>query len=385
MGPVSETTGAYEFLERLRTQGSRQKPTFDSLMEYLDVEAKNRGIPLRGQFELTPLCNFDCKMCYTHLTADQLHGRKLLTVDQWKSLMRQAWEAGMMSVNLTGGECLAYPGFEELYLFLRDLGCEISVLTNGSLLDERWTAFFKEHCPHMIQVTLYGGNEDAYERVTGHRCFQKVSENLRRAISEDLPVVITTTPSKYSGEDIFQTVRVAKSFGVFYTVNGYLSEPKEETGRSGQDHDISVEEYAKIFRLFNELEGFECPTIAPEKLPPPGGPYHQWTGGCGLTCKAGQSCFTIEWDGKLYPCSSIRNIWAEPLSEGFRKAWESIHERSLQWPVIPECVECPYRSACTNCAVEKERFAEPGKQPFALCERTRYLVQCGVKRIPACE
>ena len=375
---------AFDFIERLKEQEKGRKPTFDKLMDYLYFKAGERGIPLGGQFELTPLCNFDCKMCYVHLTQEQLHGRKLLTVEQWKDLMTQAWQAGMMRANLTGGECLTYPGFEELYLHLHSLGCEVQVLTNGLLLDEKWVRFFKAHPPKLIQVTLYGGDEDTYERVTGRRAFERVTSHIRIARDAGLPIAITITPCKYLGEGVFDTMRVAKSLGVHYHVSTELTDPKEETGRSGQDHDISVEDYARIYEFWNELEGYETIPVSPDRLPPAGGPHRECSG-CGLTCKAGKSCFNLEWDGRLYACGSIRDIWASPLEEGFRAAWDKVHEKALQWPVIPECVECPYASVCTNCAPVKASFTERGKQPLRLCEQTKYLVQRGVKKIPACE
>lgn len=55
-------------------------------MEWLDPFYKNiwrkaftDGIPISGTFELTPRCNFDCKMCYVHLKEEQIskHGREL--------------------------------------------------------------------------------------------------------------------------------------------------------------------------------------------------------------------------------------------------------------------------------------------------------------------
>ena len=375
---------AFDFIERLKEQEKGRKPTFDKLMDYLYFKAGEQGIPLGGQFELTPLCNFDCKMCYVHLTQEQLHGRKLLTVEQWKDLMTQAWQAGMMRANLTGGECLTYPGFEELYLHLHSLGCEVQVLTNGLLLDEKWVRFFKAHPPKLIQVTLYGGDEDTYERVTGRRAFDRVTSHIRLSRDAGPPIAITITPCKYLGEGVFDTMRVAKSLGVHYHVSTELTDPKEETGRSGQDHDISVEDYARIYEFWNELEGYETIPVSPDRLPPAGGPHRECSG-CGLTCKAGKSCFNLEWDGRLYACGSIRDIWASPLEEGFRAAWDKVHEKALQWPVIPECVECPYASVCTNCAPVKASFTERGKQPLRLCEQTKYLVQRGVKKIPACE
>ena len=66
-----------------------------------------------------------------------MHNKSLLTVGQWKQIINEAYAAGMIRINLTGGECLTYPGSEELYLYLHGLGCELRVLINGVLLDDR--------------------------------------------------------------------------------------------------------------------------------------------------------------------------------------------------------------------------------------------------------
>ena len=67
-----------------------EKPALDiygTVSSYLDMKARKRGIPIRGMFELTPLCNLNCKMCYVHLAKDQLGERELLTTQEWKSLI----------------------------------------------------------------------------------------------------------------------------------------------------------------------------------------------------------------------------------------------------------------------------------------------------------
>lgn len=372
-----------EHIRKLEQQNQGNKPTFSDLMDFLDIKAREKGIPLNGQFELTPLCNFDCKMCYTHLTREQMGSRKLLTTEQWKTIIHDAWDAGMMSANMTGGECLTYPGFEEIYLYLRELGCEIVVLSNGAMMDEKWIVFFRKHPPRMIQVTLYGGNEETYERVTGYRSFDRVVSHIKLAADAGLPIALTITPNKYMEGGELQTIKLANELGIYYNISGFLTSPKEETGRSGEKHDLSIEDYARMLSYRNQLEGIETRPISADQLPPPGGPYHECDG-CGLYCKAGQSCFTVEWDGKMYACGSIRDIWAEPLQVGFGNAWNQIRKEALKYPAVPECIECPYRTVCTNCAAIKTQFSDKGKQPLALCEQTRFLVQQGVKRIPVC-
>lgn len=67
------------------------------LSTYLHARACRNGTPLVGNFELTARCNFNCKMCYVHLTAEeqQRRGREL-TADQWLAIAEQARSRGML-------------------------------------------------------------------------------------------------------------------------------------------------------------------------------------------------------------------------------------------------------------------------------------------------
>ena len=381
---MKEPANGFEFLEELRKRNGKQVQTYKSLSRYLDYKAREKGVPICGQFELTPLCNFSCRMCYVHLNADQLAGQEVMSPARWKELMRQAWEAGMMHVTLTGGECLAYPGFEDIYLYLQSLGCDVSILTNGYLLDERRIEFFRQRMPAMIQITLYGWNDDVYERVTGQRAFTTVSANARKAVEAGLPVSLSITPSKYLGDDVLETVRVAASITKAYSVNGSIFFPREETGRSLQRDDSDADQYVRIYRLMNELEGRETKEIDPAKLPAAGGNAHECDG-CGLRCGGGRSGFVMNWKGTLMPCNRLDCIHAYPLKDGFKEAWAKVNREANSWPRVPECENCAYRAVCNHCAANVLKYAEPGKQPVELCEFTKYLVQHGVKSIPECE
>ena len=120
--------GLLELLEQWEKQGASDAEKTMWMNRYLDAKARNQGIPLHGTFELTPLCNLDCKMCYVHLSQKQLKesGKELLTVEQWKNIMDQAIAEGMLHATLTGGEALLYPGFDELYLHLMEQGVEVT-------------------------------------------------------------------------------------------------------------------------------------------------------------------------------------------------------------------------------------------------------------------
>ena len=380
---MNEPGNGYEYLAALQNQGKKGSPNFGDLSEYLEGKARTKGIPIHGQFELTPLCNLDCKMCYVHLTSQQLQGSPLLTTAQWKDLMLQAFKGGMFQSTLTGGECLTYPGFEELYLYLQSLGCQVDVLTNAVWLDEEKIRFFKAHPPSLIQITLYGANEDAYERVTGKRVFHQVYDHIQLVKEARLPLSITVTPNPFLGEDVFDTIRTARSLTDQLLINTSLFVPRDEPWRMKGEKDLDVDFYVRIQRFYHELEGFRNQQVPEDELPAPGGPHHACDV-CGLECGGGRSGFVITWKGEMCPCNRLE-IRSYPLRDGFSKAWQIVNQAAENWPRVPECLECPYEQVCDKCAARMAQYAAPGHQPTALCRQTRYMVSQGIKPLSHCE
>ena len=381
---MTDFKNGFEYLKKVREKSERERATFDSFKNYLDYKAREKGIPIEGQFELTPLCNFDCRLCFVHLTKDQLGGRHIRDAKEWKEVRHRAWKAGMIKATLTGGECLAYPGFKEIYLYLHSLGCEVTVLTNGYLIDDEWIEFFKAHRPAMMRITLYGHDEDSYERVTRHRGFERVKGNIRRLQEAGIALMLSFTPNRYLGGENCETYRTARSLCDNVMLSNALFEPREETGRSGSTGGIGDDAYLELYRLRDELDGLEPLPVSEEELPPAGGPTHVCSGE-GLECGGGRSGFCIDWKGQMHPCTRFYMIGADALGDGFEKAWRQINQIVTQWPRTPECEGCAYEPACIRCAAYFMQFAKPGKQPLELCERVRYYVKNGVWRIPECD
>lgn len=367
-----------ELLQQLKEEGVPSSLYHARIRSFLGFKAREQGIPYSGSFELTPLCNLDCKMCYVHLSKAQLEGAPLLTIDKWKDLMVQAKEAGMREATLTGGECLTYPGFDEIFLFLQSMGVDITVYTNGILLNEEKVRFFQKHPPAQVQLTLYGSSEEAYERVTGRRVFSTVMENLRRADEARLPLKIALTPSRFMEEDAEGLSRLAQSTGLRYSINACLFDPRENTGRSGQSLDASLETYIKMYRM-KRIHNKE--KIVPMKecdlpLPNTGGEPRK-----GVRCAAGRGMFEVNWQGRMFACTNLVSISAEPLKEGFQSSWESIHRQALEYMIPAECGGCAYAPSCVVCPAAHERNGSAEHCNPVYCDRIKRLALEGIARI----
>ena len=376
-----ESKDAFEYLETLRVQGNKDR-NYEKVLKYLDVKAREKNVPIFGQFELTPLCNLNCRMCYVHLTPDKMSGQKLLSVNKWKHLIREAFDEGMLEASLTGGECLTYPGFDEIYLFLQSLGCQVTVMTNGVLLDEERLEFFKNHPPALIQVTLYGNSDDTYERVTGSRVFSKVLANLKSVREAGIPLYLSITPNTLLGEDVFETIRLARQLSQHVTITTSLFAPPGEEWRLAECREPDPEFMVRILKFDNDLEGTVIPERAEDTLPAPGGSGHSCKE-CGLECGGGRSGFVINWKGEILICNRME-AKAFPLRDGFAASWKEINSVANSWPRVPECIGCAYENVCDKCAANFKQYAEPGRQPEDYCKIIKYMVSKGVFPAPEC-
>lgn len=379
---IKEFESVIDLLEELDREGITGEAKVDIYKRYLNFCARQRGVPFCGSFELTPLCNFDCKMCYVHLNRDQMQGRSLLTTEQWIDIMDHAIDAGMMYADLTGGECLSYPGFREIYLHLRSRGIGVVVLTNGQLITEELADFFAQYPPDSIQITVYGSNEDAYEAVTGRRAFEDVKRAIQLLKDRNLRTFLTTTPNRYIQKDIGELLTFLRSTGVQYGVGMSSIPARDDTGRKLSDYAPEAEFYVRFHQeqmQFNELLSQTKEKISPAWEPIPKGFFPQTM----LTCSSGQSTFHMNWKGEMFPCIPFYSVNRSVLEYGFENCWAWIREQMKTYMPPSECMTCTNRSVCDACAAERTMGLLNGPLNKSVCEKYGQLVNNGIITLPA--
>ena len=170
--------------------------SYKKFITLLSENAYQQDIPSSGNFELTPLCNLDCKMCYVHLQDPSVKER-MLSGKEWIGIMEDAINRGMINALLTGGEAMTHPDFWQIYMYLIDHGVTVRLKTNGILLNENHIERFKEYPPYLIDVSLYGCDSESYKTVTGSDVYELVVQNIRAAITAGLQIRLMITPSTY--------------------------------------------------------------------------------------------------------------------------------------------------------------------------------------------
>ena len=332
------------------------KLPYREFIAMIQERTREADIPYNGSFELTPLCNLDCKMCYVHLQ-DPSVKHQMLSGEQWISLIQQAIDAGMMEALLTGGEAMTHPAFWDIYMYLINHGIVTQVKTNGLLLNEEAISRFKDYPPYKIDISLYGCDSESYVAVTGVDAYEQVVRHIRLAVEAGLKIQIMVTPSSYMSPWTERVMALAGSFGVSVGVNGSLIDPHENTGRKKADFDLYFEEETSILEKSREM------------LPPLyDAADHEFfmkrrnrpvLSDKGLYCSAGRSGFAINWDGALLPCLVFPRdvVCVYPLRNGFHQAWHEVNEAVKNYEVPQACHSCELNDKCHYCPMQHQKVA----------------------------
>lgn len=355
------------------------------LTDYLYRKAGRRRIPLSGGFELSPLCNFSCRMCYVRKTHRELEcaPRAALSLTQWKTLARQARDGGMLFALLTGGEPLLWEGFWDLYSSMADMGLVLSVNTNGTLIDSEAVQQFCRRPPKQVNLTLYGAGDDTYRRLCGvDSRFARVDEAIRRLRAAGIRVKLNCSLTPDNAGDLEAMVAYARSLDLSLNATSYMFPPvRRDPEMVGSNARFTPEEAARYRLRTIELQTTPqqyrayLEQICRGETEPPG-----LEEGCAdpidgkIRCRAGRASFWITWDGWLTPCGMMPEPKADLAEQDFSSAWGELTALTDQVRLSGVCQSCSNQGICHPCgAMALSETGEAGGIPTYLCRMTREM------------
>lgn len=329
-------------------------PVAPAITEYLYRKAATAGIPLSGTFELTPVCNMDCKMCYVRLSPQQQAAAGPLSDEKrWLKLAQEAKDAGMLYLLLTGGEPFLHPQIRQIIEGLHQMGLLISVNSNGTMISEETVRWMKDCPPVRINISLYGASDRTYERLCGNpRGFTQVTNAIKLLKEAGIPVKLNCSLTPHNAADLPRMVDFAKENDLVLQVATYMFPPVRKDGTMvGKNDRFSPLEaayymaYAEYLTLGADrfLAG-EGQIVVPDQL-------QESCEGDGVRCRAGKCSFWITWQGNMTPCGMFPTEGSPNVFTGaFRDAWEQVKEATAQIRLPAKCAGCSAKDSCRACA-----------------------------------
>ena len=311
------------------------------LGKFLNKEDKINKISLKEPrpdllwLELTSACNLKCIHCYNDSNSSEIpYRKKEITLEDWKRVLKEAFDIGWRKVQFTGGE--PFLEKETLFNLIREAKAigykETVIFSNGILLTEEIIQRLAKLNVEM-SVSFYDKNPEIHDRITRKKeSFSRTLANLKSLKRARVLTKISITVTKLNEENLFNTIDFLKNETGIEEIQYDLVRP---TGRG-----CNLEVFPNKLKRQRGRSIF--PKVTFEKF-------------CSRIY--GHNCFSkflcITDLGQVIPCIMARdlvlgNIFEESIHSILRKTkTKTIQE--LNKDKIEVCKDCEYRYACFDC------------------------------------
>jgi len=125
-------------------------------------------------------------------------------------------QAGVLWLQLTGGEPLIDPLFAETYTRAYDMGMMIQISSNGSRLENpKILELLTARRPYRVTLSLYGGTEGSYDAMTRRRgSYKRFMRGLAAAHEAGLPMRINNVLSNHNAHERDAMKAIADRYGI---------------------------------------------------------------------------------------------------------------------------------------------------------------------------
>lgn len=358
----------------------------DKIRDRLWTKAGKKGIPLTVAFELLPVCNLSCKMCYVRKSmAEVQKAGGLISGDRWLEIAKEAADCGLLFPLITGGEPFLHPDFRKIMSGMLDMGMQISINSNGTMIDRETAEWLSTHRPIRINITLYGGSPATYERLCGSAdAFDRVKDAVKWLKMYEIPIKFNTSITPDNVADLEEIIAYAKSQECPLQVADYMFPPvRRNADMVGKNERLTPDEagrvrvradqlihgdnfiraQARFFGRFVPLEQAYDRLTLPDE-------------GIAISCRAGRCSAWIDWQGNLYNCGMSATVKTPLRGRKFAEVWQETVEHTKAFRFSPECLRCANYPLCSPCvAMVSSECGDYGGRPEYICKMNEAIAK----------
>jgi uncharacterized protein len=331
------------------------------------------------------ICNLDCKYCF-FLSKEELYpnSKFRMTDEVLERYIRQQCESQAalpeVTISWQGGE----PTLMGLDFFRRSVelaakyrrpeqSVQYTIQTNGTLLDEEWCAFFREHRV-LVGLSIDGPREqhDAY-RVDkgGHPTFDKVMHAARLMQQHQVDFNVLCTVHAKNADHPLEVYRFfrdelgTRHIQLIPIVERVNSDGRTrfQEGSAVTDRSVTAEQWGRFLTtIFDEWVKRDVGTVFVQMFD---AALASWVGTTPTLCIFAETCgdaVALEHTGDLYSCDHfvepkhlLGNIAETPLPALVASPQQRAFGAAKRDTLPRYCRECPVRFACHG-ECPKNRF-----------------------------
>lgn len=185
-----------------------QAPVSKNTGESMDLQLSS---PIKTTLSITNTCNLDCVYCYSKCTRQP--DRREMTTDEWKKLIDELIDAGVIQLFIEGGEPLYRPDILEILRYCRRR-VMTWVRTNGTLITADLAEALKETGVSTMLIDLHGAKAETHDRIVGHAgSHERALEGARHVVTAGMPLLMLLVLNRHNYRELQEYVELARDIG----------------------------------------------------------------------------------------------------------------------------------------------------------------------------
>ena len=171
-----------------------------AVLENRGSTAETFGIPLAVLAELTHRCPLQCPYCSNPVELDR--GGSELSTEEWKKVLSELAEIGVLQIHFSGGEPTARKDLVELVQHASDVGLYSNLITSAVLVTREKLAALADAGLCHVQISFQGNEPVVADRVAGFKgAHAKKIEVAKWTRELDLPLTVNAVMHR---QNLFQ-------------------------------------------------------------------------------------------------------------------------------------------------------------------------------------
>ena len=336
---------------------------FDSQMSKIGFIEKNWEhirAPFTAEIELLPNCNLRCIHCYEE--SERQKHKKSMTNAEVKRVIDILAEHGLLECFFTGGEVLTRPDFEDIYVYTKRKGIFVSVLTNGTLINDRVIELWQEYPVEIVSLTMYGYSEKVYESITGvagsYKMFRRAVDKL---VANKIPFELKFIGMRQNYHELSQMRKFSMELGVG-SITGFDIRPMNDGNSAPVKLRVTPEQVHDFHMTEPDLRDFWTNVALNE------GEHRvskKRAAGNLYPCSVGYHYVYITHDGRMQGCVKAVKPRYNLLEGNFEDGWKFLDEQVVSRKASANfpCLTCEKFYYCEQCTTAFDLESGDPEQP----------------------